>query len=377
MKCIQDEIPFEIPESWIWCRVYHIGNVLSGGTPSTSIKEYWHKGTINWFTPSFMSTINSRYVDETDIKISQEGLTHSSAKLFSDNSIIMSSRAPIGYLCINKTEACTSQGCKTIELYNKDILEFVFLTIKSNIDFLISIASGTTFKEISLKKFSDLLVPIPPLKEQFNIVNKYYELLNLNENIQKEYADICKVKINLKGKILDTFFSSSSSYKSYYENKKLSEVSKITMGQSPKGEDITNNASNDGLEFHQGKLDFGELFINDSHKYAIKYNKIAEPGSILFSVRAPVGSINFTDRKIAIGRGLCSILPYENMVDKKFLYYQLLYQKNYFIEKGTGSTFQAITVDVLKNSRMSICNIKIQKIIIKKIDKIFELIDNM
>ena len=218
VKCIQDEIPFEIPESWCWCRLYHIGNVLGGGTPSTSIKEYWHRGTINWFTPSFMSKINSRYVEETDIKISQEGLKHSSAKLFSDNSIIMSSRAPIGYLCINKTEACTSQGCKTIELYNKDILEFVFLAIKSNIDFLISIASGTTFKEISLKKFSDLLVPIPPLKEQISIVNKYYELLNLNENIQKEYADISKVRINLKSKILDTFFSSSSSYKSYYEN---------------------------------------------------------------------------------------------------------------------------------------------------------------
>ena len=173
VKCIQDEIPFEIPENWEWCRLYHLGNILGGGTPSTSIKEYWENGTINWFTPAFMSNINNKYVWETNIKISLKGLKHSSAKLFSDNSIIMSSRDPIGYLCINKIVACTSQGCKTIELYNKSILEYMFLAIKSNINFIISIASGTTFKEISLKKFSNLLVPIPPLKEQEKIINKY------------------------------------------------------------------------------------------------------------------------------------------------------------------------------------------------------------
>ena len=297
--------------------------------------------------------------------------------------ILFTTEAPLGNAAIaDKDIYSAGQRLITFQQYTKHqyLLNklYMFFILSENFQSeLNKKKTGSTVFGIKAEKLKCILIPLTPYKEQIKILNKIDSIIIKLYKLHKSINKFNTLQQHLRSKLLDSIFSPNSSYKSYYENKKLSEVSKITMGQSPKGEDITNNANKGCLEFHQGKLDFGELVINDSHKYAIKYNKIAEPGSILFSVRAPVGSINFTDRKIAIGRGLCSILPYDNMVDKKFLYYQLLYLKNYFVEKGTGSTFQAITVDVLRNSIIFICNIEMQKIIVKKIDKIFKLIDNM
>ena len=123
-----------------------------------------------------------------------------------------------------------------------------------------------------------------------------------------------------------------------WEKKPLGEVADITMGQSPKS--IYYNEDGNGLPFHQGVTDFGVRF--PSHKtYCTVQNRLAEPGDILFSVRAPVGRINITTNKIIIGRGLASIRS--NRDQQNFLFYAL---KNHFFKEdmiGGGSIFAAIT----------------------------------
>ena len=123
-----------------------------------------------------------------------------------------------------------------------------------------------------------------------------------------------------------------------WEKKPLDEIAYITMGQSPKS--IYYNEDGNGHPFHQGVTDFGVRF--PSHQtYCTVQNRLAEPGDILFSVRAPVGRINITTDKIVIGRGLAAIRS--NRDQQNFLFYAL---KNHFFKEdmiGGGAIFAAIT----------------------------------
>lgn len=160
-----------------------------------------------------------------------------------------------------------------------------------------------------------------------------------------------------------------------WEVKKLGEICEITMGQSPKGENVFENLQSlSGLEFHQGKIYFTDKFISKSKFITSDIRKIAEVGSILLCVRAPVGIINLTERKIAIGRGLCALKA--NNQNNNFLYYYLLGLKQYFESKATGSTFSAITLNIVKNCEIPLPPLSEQKAIADKLDDSFAKIEN-
>ena len=123
-----------------------------------------------------------------------------------------------------------------------------------------------------------------------------------------------------------------------WEKKPLGAIADITMGQSPKS--IYYNEDGNGLPFHQGVTNFGIRFPSHQ-KYCTMQNRLAEPGDILFSVRAPVGRINIAPHKIIIGRGLAAIRSRTDQ--QNFLFYAL---KNWFFKEdlmGSGAIFAAIT----------------------------------
>jgi len=125
-----------------------------------------------------------------------------------------------------------------------------------------------------------------------------------------------------------------------WEVKKLKDVCRLTMGQSPKSEFY--NEIGKGIPFHQGVTDFGDRFPSD-RLFCTADGRIAEVGDILFSVRAPVGRLNIANKKIMLGRGLSSIRHYEN--HQAFLWEQL---RNRFTEDdmmGNGAIFASVTKD--------------------------------
>ena len=170
--CIDEEIPFEIPECWMWVRLNTLGQIIGGGTPKTKIKKYWENGTIPWITPSDMKFIKGKYVSKGTRNITNHGLKNSSAKLIQKNSIIYSSRAPIGYIAITINELTTNQGFKSFTPFEKQITDYMYYCLISLTEQIKSKASGTTFKEISGTKFGKTLVPLPSLDEQERIVQK-------------------------------------------------------------------------------------------------------------------------------------------------------------------------------------------------------------
>ncbi|MCW5864493.1 MAG: restriction endonuclease subunit S, partial [Anaerolineae bacterium] len=119
----------------------------------------------------------------------------------------------------------------------------------------------------------------------------------------------------------------------------LSDIATIIAGQSPPSE--TYRTSHEGLPFFQGKADFGSRYPIP-RIWCIAPQKIAEPGDILISVRAPVGPTNVADVRCCIGRGLSAIRPYPNIADRDFILYALKISEAALAEQGSGSTFSAI-----------------------------------
>ena len=203
--CIDDEIPFVIPETWEYCRLNSIENIVGGGTPKTKINEYWENGDIPWLTPADMKYVEGKYVSQGARNITNLGLEKSSAQLIPKNSIVYSSRAPIGYIAISNNELSTNQGFKSLVPIDFNIVDYMYYCLISFTDEIKSRASGTTFKEISKTKFGETIIPIPPINEQKRIVKKIEELIplitkygNLRKKLDKlnsEFPDKIKSSI--------------------------------------------------------------------------------------------------------------------------------------------------------------------------------------
>ena len=152
---------------------------------------------------------------------------------------------------------------------------------------------------------------------------------------------------------------------------KLKECCTIIAGQSPESKYY--NSKEEGLPFFQGKADFGALYPN-IRIYCSQPTKIAEKDDILLSVRAPVGPTNLSPGKVCIGRGLTAIRP-GSSISLKYLLYFFRYYEAQLQKSGTGTTFKAITQNVIKNIEVPVPSLDEQERIVFKIEELFSKLD--
>jgi len=187
--------PFEngIPKGWKLKHVSEIGDIIGGGTPSTDNEEYWN-GNIPWLSPADLTDYQGVYIDKGANNITELGLAKSSAKMMPKDTVLLSSRAPIGYVALAKNDICTNQGFKSI-VCNQSIMKpsYLYLYFKLNKSYLQSFASGATFPELSgsMVKKLKVLVPDISLLEKFDtFAKKLFEktdvLLTQNQNLIKQ-----------------------------------------------------------------------------------------------------------------------------------------------------------------------------------------------
>ena len=260
---------------WEVKRLGEVCEIVNGGTPDTKVIEYWD-GKHLWITPKDMGRLDNLFVDKTERTITDSGLQNSSAKLLPVNSIILSSRAPIGYLAINKKPISTNQGCKGI--VPKKSLDYLFLYyfLKSSIELLNSLGSGTTFKELSGSKLAEVQIPIPPLSEQKRIV----------AILDKAFESISKAKENTEQNLKNAKEVFESYLQAVFEKKgdgweenKLGTIADFEYGYTDK--------SNDKGEFRYIRItdidDGGNLTIsnkvyvdssNDSKQFIVQNNDL-------------------------------------------------------------------------------------------------------
>ena len=244
-----------------------------------------------------------------------------------------------------------------------------------------SVAIGAAQRTISLTSLRNMKVELPSLTNQIHIANILSRYDSLIENYQKQIKLLEEAAQRLyKEWFVDLHFPGYENtmivdgVPEGWEKKRLSDISNIIMGQSPKSEFY--NTDGNGLPFHQGVGSYGHRFVVDN-TYSTSFTRIAEPNSILFSVRAPVGRLNITKNKIVIGRGLASIN--HKMGCQSYLYYLL--KEKFFKDNiiGNGAIFASISKDELYNLAFIIPSdemIKRYDAIVNKLDKDIQYVDS-
>ena len=169
--CIDNEVPFEIPESWQWCRIGTICIITNGFTPLRTEEKFWLNGDINWFTIDDIRT-QGEYINFTKQKITKEATTPK--RVVREGSILLCCTASVGQCAFTKIPITTNQQFNALTI--KDdfcpliLDEYLFVFAKTLKDELHRLSGKTTFEFVSVKKISNLLIPIPPLNEQARII---------------------------------------------------------------------------------------------------------------------------------------------------------------------------------------------------------------
>lgn len=198
---------------WVERKISDIGTVVGGATPSTKKLENYEDGKIAWITPKDLSTFSGRYIERGERNITEIGLKSCSTQLLPPNTVLFSSRAPIGYVAIAANEVCTNQGFKSvIPNENTDPL-FLFYLLKYNKDKIEGMGSGTTFKEVSGNTMKNIVVNVPTDKKvQEKIVttlgsidDKIEENEQINNNLEEQLSALF---VNMFGHSIDSLDNS-------------------------------------------------------------------------------------------------------------------------------------------------------------------------
>ncbi len=183
---------------WKEVKIGELGEVVGGATPSTKNYDFYG-GDIAWITPKDLSNYNERYITRGERNITELGKQSCSTRLLPKNSILFSSRAPIGYIAIARNEMCTNQGFKSIIANADTDYLFLFYLLKFNKDKIEAMGSGTTFKEVSTKVMQSIKLKVPCKQTQQKIakilssLDEKIELNNkINENLHAQAQAIFK-----------------------------------------------------------------------------------------------------------------------------------------------------------------------------------------
>lgn len=187
-------------DKWIKVKISDLGQVVGGATPSTKKEEYYN-GDIAWITPKDLSDFKGRYISRGERNITKAGMDSCSTQLLPKNTILFSSRAPIGYVAIAEKEMCTNQGFKNV-IPNKDVdYLFLYYLLKYNKDRIEAMGSGTTFKEVSGSTMRNVEVMIPESK------NTQKKIAAILDSIDSKIENNQKINNNLEQQAFALFDS--------------------------------------------------------------------------------------------------------------------------------------------------------------------------
>ena len=297
--------------------------VESGGTPKSSVEEYWNGG-VPWATlVDLPSTDFITEIRSTQRTISERGLNKSSARLIPEGSVLVSTRATIGRIAINRIPLATNQGFKNIVIEDLDRVtpEYVALALIKLVPTMDAWASGGTFKEISKSKFCELQIPLPAVEVQKEIVAEiegYQKIIDGARAVVDNYRP--QIVVDPDWPIVE-----------------LGEVCKIIMGQSPPGE--TYNIDGKGIPLINGPVEFGPKPFSRTiiNKYTTAPTKMCREHDLILCVRgSTTGRMNIAGYSGCIGRGVAAI---RSETSQLWVNYVINSLRDRIYQLGAGSTF--------------------------------------
>jgi type I restriction enzyme S subunit len=322
-----------------------------------------------------MGKRSSPYIGQTERTITDEGLQNSSARLLPPNSVILSSRAPIGYLVINTEPMASNQGCKGLVPGDRIDHKFLFYYLASIISLLNDIGSGATFKELSGGKLKDVTVPVPPLPEQQRIVNILDEAF---EGIATAKANAEKNLQNARA-IFESHLQSVFTQRGKgWVERSLEELGTITSSKRIfKSEYVKSGIpfyrTKEVKELANGREISTELFISE-----VRYNEIKtsfgvpKPGDILLTAIGTIGEIfvvegndefYFKDGNVLWLKDFKTINPH-------FLKYALVSFVESLNKMAHGSAYSALTIQRLNVHRIFVPSLAEQAAIVARLNSL-------
>lgn len=335
---------------WKECTIADLGEVVGGATPSTKKPENYENGDISWITPKDLSTFNGRFITRGERNITEIGLNSCSTRLLPLNSVLFSSRAPIGYVAIAAKEMCTNQGFKSVIPNSDTDYMFLYYLLKFNKGNIENMGSGTTFKEVSGNTMKSIKVYIPvDIEEQRKIasilsaLDDKIELNNrINENLESQAQAF----------FTDLFITNA---KPEWKTGTVSDLGDVVGGGTP-SKKVEEYYTNDGIAWITPKdlsndkskfITHGETDITDLG-LAKSSATLMPRGSVLFSSRAPIGYIAIADGQVSTNQGFKSIVPFDN-VGTAYVYYFLKENLSAIENVASGSTFKEVSGGTMKN----------------------------
>lgn len=366
-------------EDWIECKIKDVGEITSGGTPSTSVSEYWD-GDISWISPSDLTGYKEKFISKGKKSITLNGLNKSSARLIPAGSVLFSSRAPIGYVVIAKNELATNQGFKNVSPSKVVDTDFLYHFLKNSKQVAERVATGTTFKEISKDAFGKLTFLLPPLPEQRAIVKK---LESLFSSLDAGVADLKKAQQQIK---IYRQAVLKKAFEGITETIILNDAGAWKGGGTPstQNKDFWENGNINWVSSQDVKTKYIEETERKITSIAIENSstKWIEKNALLFVVRSGILRRIFP---IAIAKvDLCvnqdiQTLTLNERYLTEFVYWYLMgneYDIRHNCAKD-GTTVESIDVSKLKKYKLPTCTLDEQKDIVKQIESRLSVCDSI
>lgn len=343
--------------------------VRNGGTPKSKVEEYWGN-EVEWLTPKDMGKMDGIYISETPRKITELGLSKCSAKLVPANSVIMSTRAPIGHLAINTVPMSFNQGCRGMTPSEVLDIKYLFYFLSGKVPELNALGTGTTFKELSSGALKNFPIPLPPPEEQKRIV----------AILDEAFAGLDRARAHTEANLQnarDLFGSYISSYldanKNDWDMTTIGEIYDVRDGTHdspkyvPEGYPLitSKNLSRDGLNYKKVK------YISQKDYEAINKRSGVNKGDVLMAMIGTIGNPivvetdpQFSIKNVALfkmkdGRSghLLKYYLSSNDVTKKML------------SEAKGTTQKFVGLGYLRAFPILLPKIDVEKQVIKKFQK--------
>ena len=210
-------------DGWVETSLGEIAEIFGGGTPSTTIPEYWD-GDIIWLTPTEITSQDGKTVTDSIRKITNAGFKNSGAQMLPVGSVILTSRASVGFVALAGKELCTNQGFQSLVPKQSVLAKFLMFWIQQNRLEFESRSAGSTFKEISKSNVKSIKLQLPPLHEQKRIVDlitsvdSYINAIAIHGEKSSESSNLLGSVTKLRAALLSDLLDGTHAIPTSYDN---------------------------------------------------------------------------------------------------------------------------------------------------------------
>lgn len=328
---------------WKQCPLSELGTIVGGATPSTKDIENYENGTISWITPKDLSGYSKRYISNGERNITEKGLKSCSTLLMPKNTVLFTSRAPIGYVAIAGKELCTNQGFKSVVPNDDTDFMFLYYLLKYNKGKIESMGSGTTFKEVSGNTMRNIVVSVPVDKKEQERIGQF--LSSIDEKIEQNN----EINSNLEQQLHLLFIQI---FNGISEDVVLGDVVETTSGGTPSRKH-TEYYENSSICWVKSKELLGNYILDtEEHINDIALSKssakLLPVHSVLIAMYgATVGAYGIISKSMTCNQAVCALLCNEKY-PYTYLFQIAQEQQQKLINMAVGSAQQNISQVLIK-----------------------------